>query len=442
MKKQMAFALTVLFATFQSIAQQKISLDATGNAISVQDEKGNSTSVENLNTADDIILKFNPALTGLIYELKSTDGTKDYSDQIQGIIINGISLQPVPLTLTIKKGNGSVLHTISDIGRDYRKEAANGESNEEITSLTNTTAYDYFYNKFSDFQNYNRKEDEAYFWLDENGVLLTTAPVNVDADDYIIVHLVVPKKDLSQYSIEVIGDYNPTDLLIRPYDPIANTEELIKKRVEYTHITRKFGPFTSDQATIKIFKNGQELKNSVSVRINKLYHVAIGASFISTDLAKPSFDVFPLTDTTNTINSINNGNRTLATFNVIFYWKPTIDWITDKLKGKSHITRGRDILKEATLWERLNPIFGVALNNKWDENFFFGGIFEFARGGSITVGGHYGKVQKLANKNFVLGQSVYTDTKENIKLTDKWEWGFFMGITLDTRIFNKVLLRK
>ena len=126
---------------------------------------------------------------------------------------------------------------------------------------------------------------------------------------------------------------------------------------------------------------------------------------------------------------------------MIYYWKPTIDWVSGKLKGKSNITRGRDILKEATFWERLNPTFGVAINSEWRENFFFGGNFEFARGGSISAGWHYGKVQKLADSNFKPGIDVYTGTKEDIKLTDSWQTGFFFGITLDTRIFNKILSR-
>lgn len=315
-------------------------------------------------------------------------------------------------------------------------------------SNTGNIGYNYFFNNFPNFKDinkrYDRKENKAYFYFNEKGMLLGPAPVNVDADDYLIIYMAVPKLQSSSFSIQVDGDYNASDLLIRPYEPIAAgaAQGTGLTTSDYTYITQTFGPFTSDKATIRFFNGENELTNHLDVRINKLYNVAIGASFISTNLEKPSFDIFPIAGTTNnTINTINNGSRTLATFNVIYYWKPTIDWVSGKLKGKSNITRGRDILKEATFWERLNPTFGVAINSEWRENFFFGGNFEFARGGSISAGWHYGKVQKLADSNFKLGTDVYTGTKEDIKLTDTWQTGFFFGITLDTRIFNKILSR-
>lgn len=321
-------------------------------------------------------------------------------------------------------------------------------NNTFVESTTGNLGYNYFYNKFPAFKEINKRYDRngniAYFFFNEKGMLLGPAPVNIDADDYLIIYMAVPKSQSSSFSIQVDGDYNPSDLLIRPNEPIAAgaAQGTGLTETDYTYITQTFGPFTSDKATIRFFNGESELTNHLDVRINKLYNVAIGASFISTNLEKPSFDLFPITGTANnTINTINNGSRTLATFNVIYYWKPTIDWVTGKLKGKSNITRGRDVLKEATFWERLNPTFGVSINSEWRDNFFFGGNFEFARGGSISAGWHYGKVQKLADSDFKLGTDVYTGTKEEIKLTDTWETGFFFGITLDTRIFNKILSR-
>ena len=315
-------------------------------------------------------------------------------------------------------------------------------------SITGNTAYDFFYRNFRDFKDinksYDRKGNKAIFYFNEKGMLLAPAPVNVDADDYLVIYMAVPKTQSKSFSVQVDGDYNPSDLLIRPYEsiPVAAAQGTAKEEIEYTYITQTFGPFTSDKATIRFYNGENELAKHLDVKINKLYNVAIGASFISTDLEKPSFDVFPIIGTTNnTIDKIDAGSRTLATFNIIYYWEPTVDWLMGKLKGKTNITRGRDVLKEATFLERLNPTFGVALNNEWRENFFFGGNFEFTRGGSFSSGWHYWKVQELANKNFVLGTSVYSGTKDEIKLTNTWKWGFFFGITLDTRIFNKILTR-
>lgn len=337
-----------------------------------------------------------------------------------------------PVNININAGNFKA----SSISISNKKKEKEKEENEDDKS------YKHYYNQFIAITDtYNRKEDKAYYFFDEKGLLLSLAPVNVDTDDYLVVSMIVPED--SDISIQVVGEYNASDLNIRPYEAIsAIPAHSFNDGKTYRVITKTFGPFTSEKAIIKFFNGTTELANTLDVRINKLYNVAIGASFISTDLEKPKFDVFKIPETTdNTINTTDTGKRTLATFNVIFYWKPTVDWVIGKLKGKTHITRGRDILKEATFWERLNPTFGVSIDSEWKENFFFGGNFEFARGGSISAGWHYGKVQQLADRNFKLGTDVYTGTKDEIKLTDTWKTGFFIGITLDTRIFNKVLSR-
>jgi hypothetical protein len=323
-------------------------------------------------------------------------------------------------------------------------------NNTKKQMLEGNQAYDYFATtNFAPFKNftkrYDRKRNIAYFFFDENGVSIGPKPVNIDADDYIMIYMAVPESDKNSYTIDIEGEYDAVDLEIRSHKAIAigAAQGTGNTAVKYTHITGTFGPFTSEHVTVKFYKDGLELEKTTDIKINKLYHVAIGASFISTSLPYPTFDVAPITSTAdNTIIIMDNDNRSLATFNVIFYWKPTIDWI--KRWGndsESNVTTGRDVLKEASFWERLNPTFGVSLNGEWKENFFMGGTFEFARGGNITAGWHYGKVQQLTDRNFVLGEDVFIGTKDDIKLDDTWKWGFFFGITLDTRILNALFTR-
>jgi hypothetical protein len=409
--------------------------------IKVNENKTFSITTEGEKTADfskNIIISFTGELPP---DLKlNTDGLK--KETINGsdfeFTVEKDRTDPVTIEITAPKYNALSL-SIS------KKTVSGGDGGDGGGGGGNKTdkSYKFYYDQFSaKADTYIRKDDKAYYFFDEKGLLLSLAPVNVDADDYLVVSMIVPEDH--NMSIQVVGEYNASDLNIRPYEtinaiPKAQSGSDGKK---YIVITKTFGPFTSDKAIIKFFNGTTELPNTLDVRINKLYNVAIGASFISTDLEKPEFDIFQIPGTTDkTINTTNTGNRTLVTFNVIFYWKPTVDWLVGKLKGKSHITQGRDILKEATFWERLNPTFGVAINSEWKENFFFGGNFEFARGGSVSAGWHYGKVQKLADQNFKLGTDVYTGTKDEIKLTDTWETGFFIGITLDTRLFNKILSR-
>lgn len=375
---------------------------------------------------------------------KKTDNISDPSKQADGsfdINVNKPKAKSFKLILTADGAKSFQLEI-----KNTNVGGGSGGSGSIVKIGSNTKAFSFFeknISQFSNFYRYDRKANRAYFFFDQNGALIGPAPVNIDADDYIEIFIAVPETELINYSVEVVGDYSPSDLLIRPHEAIATgaAHGTGAEDEKYTYVHQIFGPFTSDRATIKIYgkdDDGEDtMLNQMDTKINKLYNVGIGASFISTQLANPDYEVFPINGTTNnTIRAINDGNRTMVTFNVIYYWKPTIDWITGKLKGSSHITRGRDILKEPDFWERLNPIFGVALSNKWDENFFIGGNFEFARGGSISAGWHYGKVQSLADENFKLGEDVFTGTQEDIKLTNSWQWSTFVGITVDTRIFN------
>ena len=183
----------------------------------------------------------------------------------------------------------------------------------------------------------------------------------------------------------------------------------------------------------KTDKNTYTQIASYPLRINKLYHVGVGVSLINTTLSSPDFRVTPLTSNTNTISATNTGNRTLITFNVIWYWS----LLQNPLNG-SVITRGRDVLKDEPSFtvKRLFPTVGVSLDSKYKENFFVGGVYEFARGGSFIAGWHYGKIKELADTKFVLGESNYAGTQDNILTNDKWKWAFFVGVNLDTRIFN------
>ncbi|RWX02272.1 hypothetical protein [Flavobacterium cerinum] len=311
--------------------------------------------------------------------------------------------------------------------------------------------YNYLLSTNPDFNNraviYDRKKNLARYFFNKDGILLSMAPVNIDANDYYEVSMIVPKVDQNKYYMTMDCEYNPSDLSQRITAIIdkAGSQSGGDSQIEYVKITQTFSPCT-DNAKILFYKDGVEMANHYDIKkINSLHHYELAASFVSTDLINPEFDVFPLNATQNTIREINNSKRTMVTFNVIFYWKPTIEWIKKLSKNKenddSNVTDGRDVYKEATFWERLNPTFGVALNNAWDENFFMGGTFEFARGGNLTAGWHYGKVTQLSDENFKLGQDVFTGAKDDIKVTDAWKWGFYFGITLDARIFNSLFAR-
>ena len=136
---------------------------------------------------------------------------------------------------------------------------------------------------------------------------------------------------------------------------------------------------------------------------------------------------------------MNKGDRSIVAVNVIWYWRI---FNKDFWTG-SGLTKGRDILKESPYYNRIFPTFGVSLDSNYKENFFFGFVYEFTRGANLTLGLHYGKVKRLAVEDFEIGKDIFIGTKDDILITNKWETELFIGLTIDTRIFNRIFgLRK
>jgi len=293
---------------------------------------------------------------------------------------------------------------------------------------------------------YDYKNNNVYLYFDENGKLLNSLPVNVDQNDRFYLNIISQKGIENNYSLKTIeGIYEPADLLIAPYTPVIKSGETkaesleAQRKVEYTLKLLMAGPYTSDyfkfQITFDTTESGQTKKmysEVYSIKINKLYHVGVGVSLINTTLSNPNFKtIYNGSDTT--IQAFNSGNRTLVTFNVVWYWS-----VLQQDRKGSIITSGRDILKDEPTFSlrRIYPTVGVSLDNNFRENFFGGFVYEFARGGSIIAGAHYGKVNQLADKNFDLGKTSFHGTDTDIKVDQVYKASFFFGVTLDTRIFN------
>lgn len=383
-------------------------------------------------------------LNNVSFKSLSYDGNKISSENFP-VFTSGMTTIPAqPQRKTVVFDLHSDEGDIKGFSLPRKKDAEKSPSSEL------SKAEEYFQNNFpSIFRNsfhYNRKANKAYLFLNEFGEAIGSIPVNIDQDDKIYVYLACPVSEIDQYKIEAEGgDYNPDDLSIRPFTPVVipNAEGTGDPNEKYKNIEPKeFGPYTSSTVVISISKKSAENTysqiNSFTFRINKLYHVAVGVSLINTNLSSPDFKVVALTSTTNTIDAVNTGNRSLVTFNAIWYWS----LLQNPLNG-SIITQGRDILKDEPTFtlKRLFPTIGVSLDSKYKENFFVGGVYEFARGGSFIAGWHYGKIKELENTDFELGKTVFNGSQNDIITNDKWKWAFFFGVNLDTRILNLLFNR-
>jgi hypothetical protein len=293
---------------------------------------------------------------------------------------------------------------------------------------------------------YDKENNKAYLVVDQNGELIDNYPVNIDQDDIVYVIIVGRKDKIEGYTADYTGTYAPVDLQMRNFTPIdtagfGQNGAASYNPDDYTVIVKKRGPFTSANVIVKIKDNADNgtILATYTLTVNTLFHLGFGVAFNRTSLENPDYIVSPLNGTQNTIVKTNDGNRNLVSVNVIWYWSSTFKYIT---RG-DNITRGRDVLKEPNFLERINPTFGVGLSGKMTDNMFAGLTFEFARGGSIFGGYHFGMVKRLVDPTpgFNIGKDVFTGTAADIKTSNvsNKDWAF--GIVLDTRIFNALFKR-
>lgn len=297
---------------------------------------------------------------------------------------------------------------------------------------------------------YDVKNDKVYLFFFRDK-LISKKPVNIDEDDEFIPIIIALSSEIDYYNLNIIeGEYSPLDLAFRPFDPIDVTEAIARAQEEgveepnlVIHQLPSVGPFTTERFRFTINRFDPETREvqtseTYSFKINNLYHIGVGVSLIRTSLTNPEFVVAPLPDNSgSTIIVTDDSPRTMITFNVIWYWT-----VFQNPAG-STITKGRDVLKdeEAYTIRRVFPTVGVSLNEDISQNFFGGFVYEFARGGSIIAGGHYGRQQVLADRKFVLGETVFSGTNNDIILSDKYRLKFFIGVNVDTRVVNALFGR-
>jgi hypothetical protein len=313
----------------------------------------------------------------------------------------------------------------------------------EVSSDNRNNIIRSFEENFSFKKPYDIKKNRIDLYFNESGRLLNFLPVNMDQNDIFYFHIISKTDDTERYRINVIeGLYAPVDLSIKPYDKTITRGQALTgvKPTNYVIVDKQQGPFTTDNFSFQVAfdsLNGQIFNGpAYSLKINKLYHVGIGVSIISTYLENPDFRIAPIDSITNTIESYNTGARALFTINAIWYWNV----LNQGIKGNV-ITGGRDILKDepSFTFKRVFPTVGVSLDNNFNENFFLGFVYEFARGGSLVAGLHYGKIKELADKNFELNKTPFTGTNDDIRINNVYKPAFFFGINVDTRIFNALV---
>lgn len=180
-----------------------------------------------------------------------------------------------------------------------------------------------------------------------------------------------------------------------------------------------------------------------SIPMAKVYHGSIDIGFINSRLSNPSFSLVSsaMGDTT-VVKREESGNRGFVSLMATFYASPVM-----LLKRRGSVPDfkryGRSFLDDHAWYERIFPCVGVGISDQAFENLFLGLNWEFARGGSLWLGYHYGKVNVYEEpEGFIYGETPTSQDEFNLRTDSQWRWSKLeepsFGVNLDLRLVTRL----
>lgn len=188
-----------------------------------------------------------------------------------------------------------------------------------------------------------------------------------------------------------------------------------------------FGPF-SDYVKFIVRREDDEAISTCTKTINlessRPYHVAILGGFYYSSLNDPQNVVQGIipNSTDSTLYADNPKSQRALTVMAVFYPRP---------RDPNYVH------KELDFMQKWGVAFGIKISENVFDDLLLGLNYEFSKGGSFTVGTHYGKHNAVRGyDNFKFGETPYSGTFSNDQLSEVWDFGFFAGITIDLRILG------
>jgi hypothetical protein len=295
-------------------------------------------------------------------------------------------------------------------------------SKEYVENETNYKKY------YSSKTNLYLEKNTVHIFIDENGNLIETGIPTTAKENYIYqLHLLVESNNIGKasYKFTYDGKYQPK------FNIEKKSEELTKlnasENLEEPEIVEipfaKIGPFT-DEFTLKLEKipnnKDKEVLLNNKVHVAKLYHVSVSTGLLATTLKNPqNIEFMQMSDRDTTLVADDPETRGILTIMATYY-----------PKGRSFLFPPSGGIFNLS---RFGVQVGARLDNKIAENFFFGFSHDFARGGAISYGAHFGRRNYVAgHKNFNFGVDKFDLPELNVK--KEWQVGIYFGIVIDTRV--------
>lgn len=302
-----------------------------------------------------------------------------------------------------------------------------------------------------------------HLFFDQNGnSLLRSIPVGISRAEY-VVHIVylVPKKNPQSVDYKVNQSFPTVEegVVIRSDGSLNNTLRLQAVgsdviEFEWQHYEMALTGSSSD-IKFDIVRNTYDVKNGTAdvadpkivatriIKMQRIYHGSIDVGILETRLSNPTYtlvtsDVDP---TKNVVKRTDEGRRTFASAMYTFYVSPIVllEKALSPQSVRNYKLEGRNFVDDHRIYERIYPTVGVGLNNRLLDNVFLGGKWEFARGGSIFLGYHKGKVNRLEiDEDFKFSESYISKASFDLKTKTKWEGALCLGLNLDIRIITNL----
>lgn len=330
--------------------------------------------------------------------------------------------------LTVKK-NGVKVGTVQVKFPPYKEEGKESSDSEyeTMTDYVKVLARKYKYDKKL---NILTDENVIHIFLDDKGNFLYSGmPTTATQENTYRFHILSLSSDKS-FRLRADGVFKPG--LLNIHDTSVDPDAVVANAADggarvYVYEMGAEGPFT-DEATFRI----TDADNAVpildrKIRIAKLYHVSIATGLLGTSLRNPTaIQKVAMTDGApgdSTLVANDPDGRGILSITAVYY-----------PKGRSFLLPPRGGLFSA---ERMGIIVGAQLSDKLQENFLAGLTFDFARGGSLSFGAHYGRRNYVTRyDNFEFGKDRFTG---DLVVKKEWAVGFFMGVTIDTRVALRLL---
>jgi hypothetical protein len=306
-------------------------------------------------------------------------------------------------------------------------------------ALTYNQYRDYVLEKYDFKKNYDSqkniylKDNIVHIFIDEQGNLIETGIPTTAIEKYSYkLHLLTNTETIKNTTFEYSyrGEYKPTlNIQNETLNEVNSENPLAEKKpkpkiIEYSYAI--IGPFTTDfTITLKKKIPAETTILERTINVAKTYHVTISTGLFMTTLKNPT----NIKESTNskgetTLVADDKNTRGLVSLNAVFY-----------PKGRSFLFPPSGGLLSP---ERFGVLIGTQIDKDQFENFIGGIQFDFARGGSVAFGAHYGRRTTVAGyKNFDFGNEKF-EGDINTDIVKEWNIGFFIGANIDLRIFGQL----